>query len=85
MSGFSIPRLQKNTIQVVLALVLIAALLVPQFSWAADAPAGPPLTCTGLRFSTAVNLAGNGAACSHYASLLELYRSGQLEYHAPGR
>jgi hypothetical protein len=85
MRGFSIPRQLNRRIQIVLVLVCVAALLVPQFTWAADVPAGPRLTCTGLRFSTAVNLAGNGAACSHYANLLELYRSGQLEYHAPGR
>ena len=85
MKGFSIPQLQKNRIQVALALVLIAALLIPQFSWAADVPAGAPLTCTGLGSSGTVDTAGWEAACGHYANLLELYRTGQLEYHAPGR
>jgi hypothetical protein len=85
MRGFSIRQLQKNRIQVALALVLIAALMIPQFSWAADIPAPVPLTCTALNPSSAVDLAAQEAACNHYASLLELYRTGKLEYHAPGR
>ncbi len=85
MRGYSISRLQKKRIQVVLALVLIAALLIPQISWAADNPAAARFTCTGLGFSGTVDLAGHEAACAHYLDLLELYRTGQLEYHAPGR
>jgi hypothetical protein len=85
MKGFSIPRLQKNRIHVALALVLIAALLIPQFSWAADTQAGAPLTCTGLGFGATEDTARWEAACSHYADLLELFRAGQLEFHAPGR
>jgi hypothetical protein len=85
MRGNSIPLLQKNNIQVVLALVLIAALLIPQLSWAADNPAAALRTCSGLGFSGTVDLAGHEAACGHYADLLELYRTGRLEYHAPGR
>jgi len=85
MKGFSIPRIQKNTIQVALALVLIAALLIPQFSWAADMSTGALLTCTGLGSGSTADTAGWEAACGHYADLLELYRTGQLEFHAPGR
>lgn len=85
MKGFSVPRMQKNTIHVAVALVLIVALLIPQFSWAADEPAGAPLTCTGSDFSGTEDTARWEAACSHYADLLELYRTGQLEFHAPGR
>jgi hypothetical protein len=85
MKGFSIPRLQKNRMHIVLALVVIAALLIPQYSWAADIPAGAPLTCTGFDFSGTEDPARWEAACSHYADLLDLYRTGQLEYHAPGR
>jgi hypothetical protein len=85
MRSFSIPRQQKIRIQVTLALVLIAVLLIPQISWAADNSAATLLTCTGLGFGGTPNFAGHEAACGHYADLLELYRSGQLEYHAPGR
>jgi hypothetical protein len=85
MKGFSIPQLQKNRIQVALALVVIAALLIPQFSWAANTPADALLTCTGLGFGSTEDTARWEAACGHYADLLELYRTGQLEYHAPGR
>jgi hypothetical protein len=85
MRGFSMSQTQKNRSMVVLALVLVAALLVPQFSWAADNAAAVPFTCTGLGYASPVDLAGHEATCSHYLGLLELYRAGQLEYHAPGR
>jgi hypothetical protein len=85
MKGFSLLQKRKNRVIVVLALVLIATLLIPQFSWAAEDAAAVPSTCTGLGYAGSGDLAGHEAACSHYFDLLELYRAGQLEYHAPGR
>jgi hypothetical protein len=85
MKGFSMSQTRKNRIMVVLALVLAAGLLIPQFSWAAeDAPAAS-FTCTGLGYAGTMGLTGHEAACNHYLDLLELYRTGQLVYHAPGR
>lgn len=85
MKGFSMSQTQKNRIMVIVALVLVAALLIPQLSWAAENADAVPVTCTGLGYSGTVDLAGYEATCSHYFDLLELYRAGQLEYHAPGR
>ena len=85
MKGFSTSKTQKNRIVVILALVLVAALLIPQFSWAADNPAAVPFTGTGLGYVGTAGLAGHEASCSNYFDLIELYRAGKLEYHAPGR
>ena len=85
MKGFSMSQTRKNRMVVVLALVLVAALLIPQLSWAADNPTAASFTCTRLGYAGTVVLAGHEAACSHYFDLLELYRAGELEYHAPGR
>jgi hypothetical protein len=85
MKGFSMSLARKNGIMVILALVLAAALLIPQFSWAAEDAAAVPSTCTGLGYAVTGDLAGHEAACSHYLDLLELYQTGQLVYHAPGR
>ena len=85
MRGYPIARLQQNRIQVALALVLVATLLIPQISWAGDNPAATLLTCTGLGFGGTEDLKGYEEACGHYADLLDLYGTGQLEYHSPGR
>jgi hypothetical protein len=85
MKGFSMSQTRKNRIMVVVALVLIAALLIPEFAWASGKAAAVPATCTGLGYAGTGDLAGHEATCSHYFDLLELYRAGQLEYHAPGR
>jgi hypothetical protein len=85
MKGFPMSRTHKGRMVVVLALVLVAALLIPQFSWAADNPAAASFTCTGLGYAGTVGVTGHEAACSHYFDLLERYQAGQLEYHAPGR
>ena len=85
MNGFLISRLQKNRIQVAFALVLLVALLIPQLSWAAELPADAPRSCTGSGCGSTADPARWEAACSHYADLIELYRTGQLEFHAPGR
>jgi hypothetical protein len=82
MKGFSTSRTQKGRMVVVLALVLVAALLIPGFSWAADTPAAASFTCTGLGYAST---AGHEAPCNHYFDLLGRYQAGQLEYHAPGR
>jgi hypothetical protein len=85
MKCFSMSQTQKNRIMVIGVLVLVAALLIPQSSWAAENTAAVPLTCTGLGYAGTIDLAGHEATCSHYFDLLERYRAGQLEYHAPGR
>jgi hypothetical protein len=75
-------RAQKNRIMVVLALVLLVALLLPQITLAAGPPAVPQFTCTAMGPRDA---ADHGASCDHYLGLLELYRTGALEFRAPGR
>jgi hypothetical protein len=85
MKGFSMSQTRKNRIMVVLALVLVAALLIPQFTWAADNAVAVPFTCTGLGYAGSVSPTGHEATCSRYFDLLERYQAGQLEYHAPGR
>jgi hypothetical protein len=85
MKAWTILRTQKNRIMVVLALVLLAALLLPQITWAAGPPTAPQFTCTGLGFGGTSGATSPHASCHHYLGLLELYRTGALEYHAPGR
>jgi hypothetical protein len=85
MKAWTILRTQKNGIMVAAALLLLVALLLPQIALAAGPPAAPQFTCTGLGFGGESGTAGQGASCDHYLGLLGLYRTGALEYHAPGR
>jgi hypothetical protein len=85
MKGFLMSQTRKNRIMVVLALVLVAAMLIPQLAWAAGNAAAAPVTCTGLGYAGTGDLAGHETSCGHYFDLLELYRAGQQEYHPPGR
>ena len=85
MKGFSMSQTRKNRIMVFLALVLFAALLIPQLSWASGRAAAVPGTCTGLGYAGAGDLAGYEAPCGHYFDLLERYQAGELDYHPPGR
>ena len=79
MKSMWIPRTQRSRIAVILALVLIAALLLPQFAWAAQNPATTPGTCSGMGY------AGHEAACDHYLALLQRYKAGELKFCCPGR
>jgi hypothetical protein len=79
MKSVWIPQRQRSRIVVILMLVLIAALLLPQFAWAAQNPATAPGTCSGAGY------AGHEEACNHYFALIERYKAGELNFCCPGR
>ena len=79
MNGVSILRTKQNRFVVILVLVLIAALLLPQFAWATGNPATMPGTCSGAGY------AGHEAACDHYFDLIQRYMAGELKFCCPGR
>lgn len=73
----SFHALTQNRMRVgLVALVVVAALVLPQLAWADHGSDHP----YGQFDDPAVN-----SASDHYAALLEKYESGELVYHAPGR
>lgn len=85
MKEFSMSPTRTRSMVLLLALMLVVALLIPQLTWAAPTTAAVSFSCTGLGYVSAIQITWQENACSHYQGLLELYRTGQLVYHAPGR